>query len=249
MLDPDQSTPTVRRCLCAHAEPPTARVLDMSALDVVAGAMRRDETVEIVLLLAFGGGFIDAYTWIIHGVMANAQTANLIFLWVYATAGDWAKALHFVPPIMAFAVGIVIAAWLRRMIGERAGAISTLLEILLLIGIGILHNRLPDLAGTLGISLVAAMQAASFTKVEGEVYSSVMITGSMRQAIEGLFSAAVGGRRPGALRRSGIFTAVCVAFGVGAAVGAFATKAIPHLTLGVPVFALLLVLLRCAVEH
>ncbi len=56
----------------------------MSTLDVAAGAIRRDETVGIVLLLAFAGGYIDAYTWIIHGVMANAQTANVILLWVHA---------------------------------------------------------------------------------------------------------------------------------------------------------------------
>ncbi|TFV36305.1 DUF1275 domain-containing protein [Bradyrhizobium frederickii] len=221
----------------------------MSIMEVASGAIRRDETVEIVLLLAFAGGYIDAYTWIIHGVMANAQTANLIFLWVYATAGDWPKALHFVPPILAFAVGIVIAAWLRRIVGERAGAISTLLEILLLIAIGILHNRLPDLAGTLGISLVAAMQAASFTKVEGTICSTVMITGNMRQAIETIFAVASGGAAPGTLRRSGIFFALCAVFGFGAAVGAFATKGIPDLALAIPVVALLIVLLRCETPH
>lgn len=221
----------------------------MSTLEVAAGAMRRDETLEIVLLLAFAGGFIDAYTWIIHGVMANAQTANLIFLWVYATAGDWAKAFHFVPPILAFAVGIVISAWLRRMAGERAGAISTLVEILLLIAIGILHNRLPDLAGTLGISLVAAMQAASFTRVEGTTCSTVMITGNMRQAIETMFAVAFGGAPVGTLRRSGIFFALCAVFGFGAAAGAFSTKIIPDLALGIPVVALLVVLLRCETPH
>ena len=46
----------------------------MSTLEVAAGVIRRDETVEIVLLLAFAGGHIDAFTWTIHGVMANAQT-------------------------------------------------------------------------------------------------------------------------------------------------------------------------------
>lgn len=221
----------------------------MSTLDVVADAVRRDETVEIVLLLAFAGGYIDAYTWIIHGVMANAQTANLIFLWVYATAGNWAKAFHFVPPMLAFAVGIVIAAWLRRAAGERASAISTLIEILLLIAIGILHNRLPDIAGTLGISLVAAMQTAIFTKVEGVVCSTVMITGNMRQAVENIFAAASGGAPPGTLRRSGIFVGLCAVFGLGAAVEALATIGVPDLALGVPVIVLLIVLLRCEVLH
>src|SRR5882724_4433009 len=154
--------------------------LDMSSLDIAASPpIRRDETVQISLLLAFAGGYLDAYTWIIHGVMANAQTANLVLLWVHGTVGEW----------------------------------------------DILHNRLPDLAGTLGISFVAAMQTAIFTKVEGVAYSSVMITGNMRQAIEGLFAAISG--QFGALRRPGIFVALCVTFGLGAAVGAGATKAIP----------------------
>ncbi len=217
----------------------------MSALDLAAGTIRRDETVEIVLLLAFAGGYIDAYTWIIHGVMANAQTANLIFLWVNATAGDWTKALHFVPPLLAFAAGIVVAAWLRRVAGERASAISTLLEILLLIAISILHNRVPDLAGTLGISFVAAMQTAIFTKVEGVTCSTVMATGNLRQAIETVFGAFAGGAPPGTLRRSGILFALCAVFGVGAAAGAFATKTVPNLALGIPVATLLIVLLRC----
>lgn len=221
----------------------------MSALDLAAGTTRRDETVEIVLLLAFSGGYIDAYTWIIHGVMANAQTANLIFLWVHATAGNWTKALHFVPPLLAFAAGIVIATWLRRVAGERASAISILLEILLLIAIGILHNRMPDLAGTLGISLVAAMQTAVFTRVEGALCSTVMITGNLRQAIETIFVVVAGSAPPGTLRRSGIYFALCAVFGCGAAAGAFVTQAIPNLTLGIPVVALLAVLLRCEASH
>jgi uncharacterized membrane protein YoaK (UPF0700 family) len=210
----------------------------------VLGQARRDEAVEIVLLLAFVGGFIDAYTWIIHGVMANAQTANLIFLWVYAMVGNWTEALHFIPPMLAFAVGIVTAAGLRRAVGRRASAITTLIEIVLLIGIGILHNRLPDLAGTLGISFVAAMQTAIFTKVEGAACSTVMITGNMRQAIENIFAYAAGDA-PGARRLSAVFFALCAVFGFGAAMGAFATKTIPDLALGIPVVALLVVLLRC----
>ena len=219
----------------------------MSSLEIAASPpIRRDETVQIALLLAFAGGYLDAYTWIIHGVMANAQTANLVLLWVYGTVGEWERAFQFIPPIAAFMVGVVIAAWLRRATGDRASAISTLIEILLLIAIGILHNRLPDLAGTLGISFVAAMQTAIFIKVEGVAYSSVMITGNLRQAIEGLFAVVSG--QFGSLRHSGIFAALCVAFGIGAAVGAYATKGIPDLALGLPVMALLIVLFRCEIR-
>jgi hypothetical protein len=51
--------------------------LDMSSLDIATSPpIRGDETVQISLLLAFAGGYLDAYTWIVHGVMANAQTAR-----------------------------------------------------------------------------------------------------------------------------------------------------------------------------
>lgn len=217
---------------------------DMSSLDTAASPpVRRDETVQISLLLAFAGGYLDAYTWIIHGVMANAQTANLVLLWVHGTVGEWQRAVQFIPPMAAFMVGIVFAAWLRRFAGDRASVISTLTEIVMLVAVAVLHNRLPDLAGTLGISFVAAMQAAIFTKVEGVTYSSVMITGNLRQAVEGLFVAVSG--QTGSLRRPSIFAGLCITFGVGAAVGAYATKLIPDLALGLPVVALLIVMLCC----
>jgi uncharacterized membrane protein YoaK (UPF0700 family) len=244
LLDPDQApVGTPRRPWQDEEFAPG--MTDMSALDVAAGAIRRDETVSIVLLLAFAGGFIDAYAWTLHGVLANAQTANLIFLWVYGMAGNWAKAFHFVPPILSFAGGIVLAAWLRRVAGQRASALSVLLEIVLLIVIGVLHNRMPAVAGTLGLSLVAAMQAGIFTKVEGVPCSTVMITGNMRQAVENSFAVVAGGAPAGTLRRTGIFAALCAAYGFGAAVGAFITRNSPELALLVPVVALLIVLLFC----
>src|ERR1700722_2740131 len=67
----------------------------MSSLDIAASPpIRRDETVQVSLLLAFAGGYLDAYTWIIHGVMANAQTANLVLLWVYGTADNLRQAVE-----------------------------------------------------------------------------------------------------------------------------------------------------------
>src|SRR5262249_20642779 len=112
--------------------------------------------------------------------------------------------------------------------------------------IGILHNRVPQVAGTLGISTVAAMQTSIFTRVEGSAYSSVMITGNFRQAIEGAFALVAGDGQAELLRKSCIFMGICAAFGTGAAAGAFLTERMPTLTLTVPVAALLLVLLLCA---
>jgi len=206
---------------------------------------RPEEGLLVALMLGFTGGYIDAYTWINHGVLANAQTANLVFLWVNAAAGQWQEASHFVPPLFAFFVGVVIASWLRRGAGARAGQLSLLVEVAMLILVGVLHNRVPHLAGTLGISMVAAMQIPIF-RVEGSVYSSVMITGNLRQAIEGAFALVAAAPQSGLLRKSCIYMGVCAMFGTGAAAGAFLTERLPTLTLMVPIAALLPVLLFCA---
>jgi uncharacterized membrane protein YoaK (UPF0700 family) len=211
-----------------------------SANDERNRPMRAEEAIEIALLLAFSGGYFDAYTWVIHGVMANTQTANLVLLWVHGTAGDWGRAVHFIPPMIAFVLGVVIAALVRRAFPERATEITTLINIALLVIVQLIHIRVSNLANVLGIAFVAAMQASMFTVVEGTVYTSIMITGNLRLAIEGALGAFFG--RRDMLCRSCIFAAICVVFGIGAAAGAFLAKGVPYLALGAPIMAMLIVL-------
>lgn len=217
----------------------------MSLQQASAASFPRDEALQIASLLAFIGGYLEAYTWIVHRVFANAQSANLVFLWVYMTGGDWETAGRYVPPLLAFAAGVILASWLRWVAPQRAPAISTLIEIIFLFVVAILHNRLPELAGTLGLSMVAAFQMVSFPRVEGWSYNSVMVTSNFRQTIEGLFAAFAGsvGVRP--FRRPYVFGAMCIAFGAGAAVGAFATEVTRAYSLAVPVVLLVAVLLLC----
>lgn len=205
----------------------------------------REEVLLIAGLLALTGGYLEAYTWIVHRVFANAQTANLIFLWVYVTSGELAKAFRYVEPLAAFMLGVIMASYLRKFVPRRASEISILIEIIFLFIVAILHNRLPDLAGTLGIAFVAALQTASFPRVEGMSYSSVMATSNFRQTIEGLFAAFAGGSGDRSFRRPYVFGMMCIAFGVGAALGAFVTEWTRAYSLAIPVVLLVIALLRC----
>jgi uncharacterized membrane protein YoaK (UPF0700 family) len=210
-----------------------------------ASSFPRDESFLIAGLLALAGGYLEAYTWIVHRVFANAQTANLVFLWVYVTNGELAKALHYVEPLLAFMLGVIMASCLRKYAPRRAPEISVLIEIILLLIVAILHNRLPELAGTLGISFVAALQTASFPRVEGMAYSSVMATSNFRQTIEGLFAAFAGSTEDRPFRRAYVFGGMCVAFGAGAAIGAIVTEKLTRdYSLAIPVALLAIVLLR-----
>jgi uncharacterized membrane protein YoaK (UPF0700 family) len=217
----------------------------VSLQQAAAASFPRDEALQIAGLLAFIGGYLEAYTWMVHHVFANAQSANLVFLWVYMTAGEWETAVRYVPPLLAFAVGVILASWLRWVAPQRASRISTLTEIVFLFIVAIVHNRLPEVAGTLGLSMVAAFQMVSFPRVEGWTYNSVMVTSNFRQTIEGLFAALAGNREERSFRRPYVYGAMCVAFGTGAAVGAFATKVTRDYSLAAPVTLLVIVLLFC----
>jgi uncharacterized membrane protein YoaK (UPF0700 family) len=205
----------------------------------------REEALLIAGLLALTGGYLDAYTWIVHRAFANAQTANLVFLWVYMTGAEWGKALHYVPPLFAFVLGVIMASCLRKFTPDKAPEISVLTEIVFLFVIAILHNRLPQVAGTLGLSFVAAFQTASFPKVEGWGYSSVMATSNFRYTIEGLFAAFAGSPEARPFRRPCVFGALCIAFGIGAAIGAVMTEVARAYSLAIPVTLLVIVLLLC----
>ena len=220
----------------------------MSVQQAAAASLPRDETLQIASLLAFIGGYLEAYTWIVHHVFANAQGANLVFLWVYMTSGEWETAVKYIPPLLAFVVGVVLACWLRWALPQRATRISNMVEIAFLFIVGMTHNRLPHLAGTLGLSLVAAFQMVSFPRVEGWSYNSVMVTSNFRQTIEGLFAAFAGSAEPRARRRSYVFGMICIAFGLGAASGAFATELKRAYSLAIPVLLLTIVLLLVSRE-
>jgi uncharacterized membrane protein YoaK (UPF0700 family) len=217
----------------------------VSVQQAAAVLFPREEALLIASLLALTGGYLDAYTWIVHRAFANAQTANLVFLWVYLTGGEWSKALHYVPPLFAFVVGVIMASCLRKFAPGKAPEISVVTEIVFLFVIAILHNRLPGVAGTLGLSFVAAFQTSSFPKVEGWNYSSVMATSNFRYTIEGLFAALSGSSETKPFRRPYVFGAMCIAFGVGAAIGAIMTEVTRAYSLAVPVALLAIVLLLC----
>jgi len=217
----------------------------VSILRSAAVSFPREEALLIAGLLALTGGYLDAYTWIVHRAFANAQTANLVFLWVHLSSGEWGRAFHYVPALLAFVIGVITASGLRKVAAHKAPEISVLTEIVLLFIVAILHNRLSEVAGTLGISFVAALQTASFPKVEGWNYSSVMATSNFRYTIEGLFAAFAGSSEARPFRRPYVFGTVCIAFGTGAALGAVMTEVTRAYSLAIPVTLLVIVFFLC----
>ena len=154
-------------------------------------------------------------------MFANAQTGNIVFMGQALFAADWARLLHYLTPVSAFAAGVA-AAELIRVYGQR-GRLHwrqrvLLAEIALLFAVGFLPGSC-DLAANALVSFACAMQVQAFRKVHGYPFASTMCIGNLRSGIEALVT---GTRlRDGAvLRKAGHYFAVILLFALGAGLGA-----------------------------
>ena len=84
------------------------------------------ESLPIMILLTLSGGFMDAYSYLCRGeVFANAQTGNILLFGVNLSMGHWSKALQYVCPVLAFAIGIAAAEFVRRKFTNRKHVLAT----------------------------------------------------------------------------------------------------------------------------
>lgn len=68
------------------------------------------ESIKLGVILAIAGGFMDAYSYMCRGkVFANAQTGNILLLGINISERNWHMALHYLVPVLAFAIGIALA--------------------------------------------------------------------------------------------------------------------------------------------
>ena len=88
------------------------------------------ETFRLSALLALSGGFQDAYTYNVRDrVFSNAQTGNVVLMSQHLMMGKWAEALHYLFPVIAFAMGVFVAERVQQK--YNTGAVSTGVRLLL----------------------------------------------------------------------------------------------------------------------
>ena len=68
------------------------------------------ESFLTAVFLSLSGGLQDAYTYLFRGkVFANAQTGNIVLLSSNIMDGQWDRVLHYLVPLCAFALGVLVA--------------------------------------------------------------------------------------------------------------------------------------------
>ena len=197
----------------------------MRAGDGCAGC-RPADSLQMGLLLAATGGFLDAYTYVARGrVFANAQTGNLVLLGLRAFETD-PQALRYLVPVCAFVLGIVLSEFLKARkralhpVNWRQAVLGV--EALVLVAAAFLPEAWNNLVNA-GISFACAMQVNTFRAFEGNLYATTMCTGNLRSGTERLWRYARGRDRED-LRVGLQYFAVIGCFMLGAGLGGLLTQ-------------------------
>ena len=148
------------------------------------------DSLRLGTVLTLAGGLQDAYSYNCRGqVFANAQTGNIVLLGQSLAGGQWAVALHYVFPLLAFLAGVYASEWVRHL-GRHSRTLHwrqtvLLVEIALLTAAGFLPQAMNPLANAL-MSFACAMQVDSFRKFRGVPCATTMCIGNMRSGMESL---------------------------------------------------------------
>ena len=185
------------------------------------------ESFYTAMFLSLSGGLQDAYTYLFRGkVFANAQTGNIVLLSDNLFAGQWDKVLHYLIPLLAFALGVFAAEMLREQFKSLRSLhwrqLVVLCEILLLFGVGFFPQEWNLLANAI-VSFSCAMQVQTFHKVRGHAYASTMCIGNMRSCVEAL-CAYFHVHDKAILKKAFTYFVVIAVFAVGAGIGTVITK-------------------------
>lgn len=180
------------------------------------------ESFLTAVFLSLSGGLQDAYTYLFRGkVFANAQTGNIVLLSSNIMDGQWDRVLHYLVPLCAFALGVLVAEKMRECLRDMQRLhwrqLVVLGEGLLLFLVGFLPQEQNLLANAI-VSFACAMQVQAFRKVHGYPFASTMCIGNLRSGMDALV--AFGHTHDkNALWKSLHYFAIIFIFALGAGIG------------------------------
>jgi uncharacterized membrane protein YoaK (UPF0700 family) len=212
------------------AQPPAT-----SPAAVSPDAKPRPGTLISAILLAITGGLLDSVVYLLHGhVFANAMTGNVIFLGISALSHNWNQALLHIVPIAAFIGGVAASRFLRLLPERRSGISVLLLEAVTLAIAGLMPLTFPQMLFTAIISFVSAFQVSTFRQVGPFSYNSTFVTGNLRELTDSFFHSFVESdpkARHASRSKSRQLTFICIAFLLGAVLGAWGAPRFGNRTL------------------
>ena len=179
--------------------------------------IQTSETFLLSAILALSGGFQDAYTYNVRDkVFSNAQTGNVVLMSQHMMMGEWGRALHYLFPVIAFALGVLVA----EQIGHKYKMakkvhwrqIIVAIEFVILFAVGFIPSGY-NMIATMLVSFACSMQVQAFRKVHGYGYASTMCIGNLRSGTAA-FSAYIRVKNPRLLHQALCYFAIIFLFAI-----------------------------------
>ena len=185
------------------------------------------DNIVIGVCLSLVGGFLDAYSYLLKGkVFANAQTGNLVLLFISAANRELHKSHKYIIPIVTFALGIFISEFLKNKhyVKNYTRMVTVLVfEVLVIAAIGLTGTYFRhDIINSV-ISFIAALQVANFDKVDGNPIATTMITGNLKSSMINLAKYRTT-KDIKYLHSSFKYFLIIASFGIGVSIGFIAIK-------------------------
>lgn len=180
------------------------------------------ETFRLSAILAISGGFQDVYTYNVRDeVFSNAQTGNVVLMSQNFMSGEWIRGLHYLFPIIAFALGVFVAERIQKRLKYvkkiHWRQIIVLMELAILFVVGLIPDSY-NMAATMLVSFACSMQVQTFRKVNGYGYASTMCIGNLRSGTESL-SIYMREKKPEILKKALHYYGIILVFAIGAGLG------------------------------
>ena len=177
--------------------------------------------VRLGLIVICAGGFMDAYSYLLHGqVFATGQTGNIVLLCMNLTEGAWLGVARYLASIFSFVLGVMLSRHvLVRVHGRATHRMQrwvAVFEAAAFAAIALLPAWTPDLMVNVAISFCAAVSYENFRQFGTKsAYASVFCTGNLRSLGETLYDGLFEGDRH-ELHRSQRYAGLILSFCVGA---------------------------------
>lgn len=185
------------------------------------------ESIELGIILAIAGGFMDAYSYICRDeVFANAQTGNMLLFGVHLSEGNISLALRYFFPVLAFAAGIAMAELFRyqskRLSLFHWRQLAVFCEALILAGVCLMPQSWNLFANSF-TSLACGIQVECFRKIHGNGIATTMCIGNLRSGTQNICEYLENGEKE-SLRKGLLYFGIILFFVAGAVLGNFLVK-------------------------
>ena len=185
--------------------------------------MIRSKNIDWYRHLSFAavGGFFAAYAILLRmGIMANAQTLNLLELLLSSLRCHWPEMLMHLGALAMYVLGTMSTVILPHLFGWDMRRVCPIIDALCAVLLAFLPAEMPVIPSLYPIFFAMSVQWSSFTGAQDHISSTIFSTNNTKQASLSL-ARHLCTREQGQIRRMWFYVSPILCFHAGATVAYF----------------------------